>query len=130
MLYVKTFLSSFSKRGNYRIIDNNAKSFEDKINRVYETVLHTVGIPIYAPKFHSKYLLKDKGGVAPKIPEEINAEVFTIEDTYLTKRNENKIVAKIRKRVFFFLSGTVRKRNFREKKILQLINIRRQIKQT
>jgi len=82
------------------IVNNDFKEFNDKVRKVYSTVLHMIGRPQEAPKFYKKYLLeREKEGGIPKLPEDPNmrVEVFTMDDTYL-ECADPRIEEKIRKR--------------------------------
>jgi len=80
------------------IADNEVASFDDKIRKVYESVLHVIGIPT-VPKFYKKYLLatSDPKNPIPTIPEEFKTEVVQMEDTYI-KSNDPRVERKLRKR--------------------------------
>jgi len=81
------------------IADNHQGSFDKKIMKVYETVLHVVGLP-NAPKFYRKFLLnKDYKCVdgIPVIPETYQTETVLMEDTFL-RSHDPKLERKLRKR--------------------------------
>lgn len=80
------------------IADNSASSFDEKIRKVYESVLHVIGLPL-VPKFYKKYLLNtsDTSKPIPAIPEEIKTEVIQMEDIYI-KSSSKRVERKLRKR--------------------------------
>jgi thymidylate kinase len=80
--------------------NKDCPKFEDKIRKVYTTVLHMIGRPQEAPKFYKKYLLeKDPTSPIPKLPEDptLRIECFTMDDTYL-ECSSQRIEEKIRRR--------------------------------
>jgi len=80
--------------------NRDCKSFDEKIRKVYTTVLHMIGRPQEAPKFYKKYLLeRDSDSVVPKLPTDANLriEAFTMDDTYL-ENSSTRVEEKIRKR--------------------------------
>lgn len=82
------------------IVNNEFKEFNDKVRKVYTTVLHMIGRPQEAPKFYKKYLLeREKEGGIPKLPDDPNMriETFTMDDTFL-ESVDPRVEEKIRKR--------------------------------
>jgi thymidylate kinase len=87
---------------SFVIINNkDCKGFDDKIRKVYTTVLHMIGRPQEAPKFYKKYLLERDAGDSPipKLPVDPNLriECFNVDDTFL-ESSSGKVEEKIRRR--------------------------------
>jgi len=84
----------------YFLIDNySCKTFDEKMERTYQAVLRLIGLE-KPPRVFNKFLLKkteqnDDG--TPKLPSDLEVEVFTIEDIFL-ESTDKTYATRIRKR--------------------------------
>jgi len=65
----------------YRIIDNNVKNFEEKIEKCYKNICKLLEIP-EVPTYHKKYLLTREIDISD-VPEEGAPEKFVEKVTFL-----------------------------------------------
>jgi Signal recognition particle GTPase len=104
----KRLRASWYGHPQYYLIDNYNKTFQEKIQKAFEAVLRLVGVESSAPKYFDKYLIKKENNddIFPALPEGLQVEVFTIEDTFLAPQKEKNVESKIRKRgqqgVYFY----------------------------
>lgn len=66
---------------NHVIIDNSCKNFNEKLNRVYNSICQVLDVPVQG-NYHRKFLLPSDFSI-DSIPENINKETFYEELTYL-----------------------------------------------
>ncbi|EGR27902.1 hypothetical protein IMG5_186910 [Ichthyophthirius multifiliis] len=87
---------------NHQIIDNNAKNFEEKLQKMLKLVKKCVGIEASEKKYTRKFLLKQYENLVPNLPSDLITQRFFIDDIFLdSDKNvdkENRQFRKIRKR--------------------------------
>ena len=71
-----------------RIIDNNVKSFEEKIEKTYKHICKLLEIP-EIPTYHKKYLLSKEIQVED-VPEEAGPESFVEKVTFLNSASKDR----------------------------------------
>lgn len=94
-LDVKT-QSVWNGHPNHVIINNNASSFDEKIERAYEAICRTLGVQS-VPNYNRKFLLTEDIPLA-SVPAEMGAEQFTETITFLNS-NEDDHITWIKSRV-------------------------------
>ncbi|KAL4453235.1 hypothetical protein ABPG73_022090 [Tetrahymena malaccensis] len=86
---------------NHVIVDNNVKSFEEKLTKMLNAVKQCVGIESSTTKYTRKFLLKPNENISPNIPKDLKCQRFFIEDVFLESGEEQgnkKSFRKLRRR--------------------------------
>jgi predicted ATPase len=129
----KRLIEAWYGHPNYFVIDNKVKSFEEKLEALYSSLLGFIGLK-NPPRYFNKYLLKEikynNDGTFP-FPKEMDCEVLTLEDTFI-ERKANQYTTRLRKRgqkgSFFYqqymINATKEGKIFSTKEIKKLINSR------
>jgi predicted ATPase len=111
----KRLINAWVGHPHFSIIQNNSKSFQDKIDQCLSTVLNFIGLPTPSAYVKKFLLIVDKSTHDFKVPNKIKKEFFQVDETFLQVKNlgfeegeATNIVRKIGKNDSFIYSQEIR----------------------